>query len=118
MALYFKKINKPKKIITNKTIHRTSLLSKATGLMLHKKILNEAHIFYFKKPIKIEITMLFVFFPIDIIFLNKNKIIEIKENLKPFRHYKAKNQANTFIELPRGHIKKHNLEINDEIIIN
>ena len=50
--------------------------------------------------------MMFVFFPIDIIFLNKNKkIIEIKRNLKPWLFYTSKNKSKFFIEIPSNYSK-------------
>ena len=116
MALYIKQNNK-EKLITKKTIHRKNILQKGTGLMFHKTIKDEAHIFYLNKEQRIHITMIFVFFPIDIIFMKKNKITEIKENLKPFTNYKSKNKADMFIELPKGHIKKYEIKTNQEIII-
>ena len=44
--------------------------------------------------------MFFVFFPIDVLFLDKNKkIIEIKKNLRPFSFYYSKNKAKYVAEL-------------------
>ena len=38
--------------------------------------------------------MFFVFFPIDVLFLDKNKkVVELKENFKPFSIYFPKNKA-------------------------
>ena len=46
--------------------------------------------------------MFFVFYPIDILFLNKNKeIVEIKQNLKPFAFYTPKSKAKYIIEMPK-----------------
>ena len=107
------KINQKK--IFEKTIHRKNVFSKGTGLMLHKKITNEAHIFHFKKPRKTIITMFLVFFAIDIIFIDKNKkIIEIKENLKPFGNYNPKTKTQYVIELPLLTIKKYNIKIKEK----
>lgn len=106
-----------KKKINIKIKHQKTILQKAKGLMFKKKLKNEALIFHFKKPIKQHITMLFVFYPIDIIFLNQQTITEIKENLKPFTNYKTKNKANKFIELPKGFIKKHKIRTGTKITI-
>ena len=58
-------------------------------------------LFIFKNPKRILIHNWFVFFPIDLIFLDKDKqIIEMKRNLKPFSWYKSKKPANFLIEEP------------------
>ena len=64
--------------------------------------------------------MMFVFFSIDILFLNsENKVIDIKENLKPFQFYNSKtNKTKTFIELPKGYISKHKIKLNMEFVWN
>lgn len=73
-------------------------------------------IFIFKKEKIIPLHMLFVFYPIDILFLNKNKIVaEIKENFKPFSFYTPKNKAQYVIELPQGTIKKTKTALGDRI---
>lgn len=116
MALYLK-TSKEKKIITKKIIKRTNIFQKGTGLMFHKKITDEAHIFYFKCAQTLKLTMIFVFFPIDVLFLKNGKIVDLKENFKPFTNYTSKVKADTFIELPEGFIKKHKLKLNQNIII-
>lgn len=60
--------------------------------------------------------MFFVFHPIDVLFLNKNKIVvEIKENFKPFSFYTPKNKAMYVIELGKDAIKSSKTEIGDKI---
>jgi len=45
--------------------------------------------------------MFFVFFPIDVYFLDKDKkVVEIKKNFKPFTIYSAKNKARYLVESP------------------
>ena len=47
--------------------------------------------------------MFFVFFPINVLFLDKNKqIIEIKKNFRPFTTYKSKNKANYVVEISKN----------------
>ena len=50
------------------------------------------------------IHMLFVFFPIDIVFLDKNKnVVDIVKGIKPFTpSYSPKKPAKFLIELPEG----------------
>jgi len=73
-----------------------------------KKKFNYALIFEFpiESRIGTSLHMLFVFFPIDVLFLNKNKIIVDKTTLQPFiPNYTPKKAAKYVIELPTGKIK-------------
>ena len=91
-----------------------SIFSKAAGLMFSKK--PKALIFIFKKEKIVPLHMLFVFFPIDVLFLDKNKeIVEIKESLMPFAFYTPKKKAAYIIELPEGAVKKAKTELGDKI---
>ncbi|MBI2523171.1 DUF192 domain-containing protein [Candidatus Woesearchaeota archaeon] len=91
-----------------------NIFSKSLGLMFLIK--PKPLIFIFKKEKIIPLHMLFVFYPIDILFLNKNKIVaEIKENFKPFSFYTPKNKAQYVIELPQGTIKKTKTALGDRI---
>ena len=60
--------------------------------------------------------MLMVFYPIDVLFLDKNKkVVEVKENFKPFSFYAPKNKALYIIELPQDSIKHSRTKIGDKI---
>ena len=60
------------------------------------------------------IHMLFVFFPLDIIWLDKNKkVVDIHKNVKPFTFAAPKKPAKYIIELPCG--ISSNIKINDEV---
>ena len=60
--------------------------------------------------------MLFVFYPIDVLFLGKNKIIvDKKENFKPFTFCNSKKKAMYAVEIPENTIKKTNTKIGDKI---
>ena len=90
-----------------------SIFSIALGLMFSKP---RPLIFIFEKEKIVPLHMFFVFYPIDILFLDKNKIvIEIKENFRPFGLYTPKNKATYVIELPKGAIKSPKTEIGDKI---
>ena len=81
-----------KKIISKKFKICKGIFSKSLGLMF--KIKAKTLIFIFKKEEFVPLHMIFVFFPIDVLFLNKNKeVIEIKQNFKPFSFYNPKNRA-------------------------
>ena len=91
-----------------------SIFSKTLGAMFSGK--QKPLIFIFKKEKIIPLHMFFVFHPIDVLFLNKNKIIvEIKENFKPFSFYTPKNKAMYVIELPKDAIKSSKTGIGDKI---
>lgn len=110
-------VNKTKKTLLtkNKKILKNNF-SKSLGLMFSKKINNRGLIFEFKKEKTHSIHMLFVFFPIDILFLNKNKeVVEIKENLNPFSFYTSKKHAKYFIELPAGAVKRTKTKLNNTL---
>ena len=53
------------------------------------------------------IHMLFVFFPIDLVYLNKNKkVVDIAKNILPFSlGYAPKKPSKYFVELPAGKSK-------------
>lgn len=73
-------------------------------------------IFELKKEKMITMDMLFVFYPIDLVFLNKNKIvIETKSNFRPFTFYTSKNMVNYIIELKKGSIKENKIKIGDKL---
>lgn len=93
-----------------------SLFSKATGLMFRKKLEDSAMLFLFKEDRIVGLHMLFVFQSIDVLWLDKNKkIVELKENFKPFTTYIPKNVARYVVELPYGKIKETKTKIGDII---
>ncbi len=57
-----------------------------------------------------------VFFPIDVVFLDKTfKILKLVENLKPFRFSPIVWRAKHVLELPAGAIKNLDLSVDDTI---
>lgn len=110
-------MNKTRNIVLGKnSIIRKTPLQLSAGLMFHKKLSDEGMIFFLDENKKISFHMFFVFFPIDIIFLDGNKrIVDMKENFKPFRIYNPKQKAKYAIELPKGTISKTKTEIGDQI---
>jgi uncharacterized protein len=112
-------------MITNKTRNKVicknkkmllSLLAKATGLMFSKPIKDTGYVFVFDTPRNIDLHMFFVFFPIDVLFLDsKKKVVEMKENFRPFTLYSSGTTASYFIELPCGKIEETKTKIGDFI---
>ena len=109
-----KNLTKNRQIINDASIY-DDILSKFIGLMFSKKR-KKALIFKFKKEKVIALHMLFVFYPIDVLFLDRNKIVvDKKENFRPFAFCKPKKKAMYAVELPNEIIKKTKTEIGDKI---
>ncbi|MDO8740551.1 MAG: DUF192 domain-containing protein [Candidatus Woesearchaeota archaeon] len=91
-----------------------SLFSKAIGLMFSKKIKDFALVLAFDEEKRISLHMFFVFYPIDVLFLNRDKrVVERKKNFRPFAIYNSVKRAKYAVELPCGIIGK--TKINDKI---
>lgn len=82
------------------------------GLMFRKEIPgNYAMIFVLKKPSSVNVHMLFMRFPIDVIFLNDEKKIMGLFKLNPWTGYKAMKKIKYIIEMNAGTIEKNKLVI-------
>ena len=91
------------------------IFSKFIGLMFSKKR-ETALVFRFDRETIIALHMLFVFYPIDVLFLDKKKnVVDKKENFLPFTFYKSRKKAMYAVELPNGAIGKTKTEIGDKI---
>ncbi|MBD3310394.1 DUF192 domain-containing protein [Candidatus Woesearchaeota archaeon] len=111
-------------MITNSSIgfdlvddHRLcrSLWSKATGLMFRKRLENRAFVFEFSSERIRSLHMWFVFYPIDVLFLDQSrKVVDIKKNFRPFEVYTPEKNCKYVIEMPAGSVKA--TEIGDTII--
>ena len=105
-----------KNLANNKTLQKevkfcNTILSRLIGLMLSKKQ-DIALVFKFSKESFIALHMIFVFYPIDVLFLDKNKtVVDIKENFRPFAFYTSKKKAVYAIELPEETINKSKTKI-------
>jgi len=88
----------------------------AKGIGLRFALKPRALIFEFSSPVRPVVDMFFVFFPIDIIFLDKHrKVVELKESLRPFSAYFTKRNITYFIELPAGTIKRTRTRLGNRI---
>jgi uncharacterized protein len=100
------------RVIASKIVYCNSLFRKGSGLMFSSRdaVNDTAWIFSFNTPRRVSVTMMFVFYPIDIIFLDKNNhIVELKENFRPFQNYTSKKKISSFIELRQGILKKYSI---------
>ncbi len=112
--MFIKNVTKNKTISTNAEI-LDDIFLKFIGLMFSKQAY-KALILKFNKEKIISLHMFFVFYCIDVLFLDKNKtVVDKKENFKPFTFYKSKKKAMYVIELLNGTIKKTKTEIGDKI---
>lgn len=103
-------------ILVNNSITCNNILSKAKGLMFSKKLQDKALIFKFNKEKTISLHMFFVFYPIDVIFLNEYKeVVDFKQNFRPFTFYSSKSKAKFALEMPSGTISKAKINIYDKI---
>ena len=90
-----------------------SLFSQARGLMFSKQ---KSLVFEFEKEKIVSLHMFFVFFPIDVVFLDETlRVVEIKENFKPFSFYIPKNKAKYVLELGSGSVASSGTKIGDVI---
>ncbi len=97
-----------KKIISKVKV--ASEFGKIKGLMFEKKSKHDyALIFNMHTESRVgsSLHMLFVFFPIDVLFLNSEKKVVDKATLKPWQlNYTPKKAARFIVELPEGTGKK------------
>ena len=97
------------KTIMKKIKHARTTWQRTKGLMFEdKKKFDYALIFDFPIESKIgtSLHMIFVFFPIDVLFLNKEKKVVDKVTLPPFQpNYTPRKAAKYVIEMPQGKAK-------------
>jgi len=85
--------------------------SRFRGLMFSKR---KTLFFVFDKEQVVPLHMWFVFYRIDVIYLNEDAVVvEIKQDLKPFTFYTSKYKCKYIIETPH----KLMVEVGDQIEI-
>ncbi|GBE54127.1 MAG TPA: DUF192 domain-containing protein [Euryarchaeota archaeon] len=90
-----------------------SFLSRALGLMFRRNLKEDEGLLiefpvWMKKP---SLHSFFMFFPIDVIFINKNLKVVEKGLLKPWKLYSPANESSYVLELPEG--KAIKVEVDD-----
>lgn len=104
------------KIITKDYKICKSINSKARGLMFSKQ---KNLVFEFDKEQIRSLHMFFVFFPIDILFLNERKeVVDLKEKFMPFSFYTSKVKAKYVLELKQGSVKNSEIKLKNKIEFN
>lgn len=105
-----------KKIIVKNSKSCKNMFCKAVGLMFTLPKKDYGLIFEFNSEKIIPLTMLFVFYRIDVLWLDKSKRVVEMRTLLPFiPNYTPEKKAKYVIELPVNTIKKTNTKINDRI---
>ncbi len=111
-------VNKSKNIvIANEHKVCDNIFTRMRGLMFHKRIDDYGLVFVFNKDVMASIHMLFVFFSIDILWLDHEKrVVEMKRSIAPFTpHISPKNRCRYFIEVQKGTIEEKGIEVGDLI---
>jgi len=87
------------------------------GLMLRRKFpRGSALLFKLSRPGRYGVHMLFVKFPIDLLYLNENfVVVDICRNLKPWRIHRPKVKASYIVELPAGTISRTRTKLGQKI---
>jgi hypothetical protein len=97
-------------VIADKVEYAKTIISQTLGLMFRKSIEPDfAKIFILKKPASVNIHMFFVFFPLDVIFLDPDKNISGCARLAPWTGYKGMKNVKYVIEMKEGTIERYNL---------
>ncbi len=105
-----------KKKITSNVVLCKNIFSHGSGLMFRsrKSVKDKAWVFAFHRPRQVSLTMFFVFFPIDVLFLDDSKkIVELKKNLRPFGFYTPKHKVKYVVELKEETVKNKKIKLND-----
>ncbi len=104
------------RIIVSKAKIYDNIFLKALGLMFSRPLNDKCLVLRFKSEKIRPLHMFFVLYAIDVLFLDKDlRVVEIKENFKPFSFYFPKNKAMFIIEVPLSIAKKASVEIGDVV---
>lgn len=86
-----------------------------TGLMFSKPktmiFAFDQETWLFEKDPKVSVQCWFVFYPLDVLYLNANKQVVEKVNLKPFRTYTPQHRARYVVEIPG----RTNIQVGDSV---
>lgn len=103
-------------VIVKKVNYADSFFSQIRGLMFKGRLSDCALLFPLKKPSHVSIHMLFVFFPIEVLFLDEDKVIVDINRLRPFVGYRSsKTKISYVVELPIGTVEGQSLELGDKL---
>ena len=106
------KVYKGSKLIASPEVALTNF-EKAKGLMFSppKDIL-----FKFNRESNLNFNMVFVFYPIDIIFIDDDsRVVDMKKRFNPFTTYYCKRKSMYALEVREGFINRHRIRLGDTI---
>ncbi len=102
--------------IANSVEFAGTAIRQMLGLMFRGSIQPDfAMIFPMKKKSSVNVHMLFMRFPIDVIFLNEEKKISGLARLNPWLGYKSMRNIKYVIEMKAGTIERFNLSVGGEM---
>ncbi len=102
-----------KTVVSEKALCLSSLWGKASGLMLSSQ---KDLLFIEQKEKIIPLHMFFVFYPIDVVYLDSTRtVVDIKEHFLPFTFYTPKKKAQYVLELKSGTIRASQTQITDSL---
>ena len=111
--------NRTRKTIISKDMKTCrSLLCQFLGVMFRRSsyLKDRVLIFELAWPQHVTLHMFFVFFAIDIIYLDaKRRVVRLKENFLPFTVFVPGKIAKYIIECEKGTIKKTGTKVGDRI---
>lgn len=88
---------------------------KARGLMFAKP---HDVLFHFPAEERLKFHMVFVFYPIDIVFLDDAlRVVDLKPRFMPFTVYYSKARSSTVLESYDGFIDEHGISLGDMLVI-
>lgn len=93
-----------------------SVWLKALGLMFRLRHPGYGVLFPFSRPQRVSIHMLFVFFPLDILWLDGRKRVVALRTLRPFTFASPEAMASSVLELPAGTIATSRTRKGDRIL--
>lgn len=102
--------------LASRIVRLTTRAEHIRGLMFRKKE-DAAYLFIFPNERKIPLHMFFVFFPIDILWVNtEGQIIDLKKRVLPFTpSVFHRGKAKYVVELPAGTLSEHKVALMDSI---
>ena len=94
-----------------------SVLSQTLGVMVRENIQSDyALLFKMRKPKQVSLHMLFVGFPIDVLFLDESKTITKTAQLSPWTgRVSSGEKVKYIIEMPDGAISKNDLAVGEQL---
>ncbi|NOZ81371.1 MAG: DUF192 domain-containing protein [DPANN group archaeon] len=106
-----------RRLLASRKTVASGIFQKALGLMFAKPIVDEGLVMVFSRMKRIDLHMIAVFFPIDILWLDDRKdVVALFERARPFlTHIRGPPKAQYVIELPAGIISRTATTIGDNI---